>query len=294
VGVRTVGLVVHPSRDHDAPLERVRAWARAHGVEVGQVLVPGQDRRVADPVEPGACDLLLAVGGDGTVLAALDRSGGTPVLGVACGSLGVLTSAPAAEIDDALDRFASGDWRGRELTGLAIARDGEELDTAVNDLVVIRRGSGQVVLDIDVDGAPYASTAGDGAVVATALGSSAYTLAAGGPLLATDFGGMVLTPLADHAGSVPALVLTADSTVSIDVDGGWSGARLEIDGRIVDDPTGPGEQRPFRLDVRVRPGSAVLLDFDDETRIAGLRRRGVIADSPRLRARLERRARAGG
>ena len=60
-----------------------------------------------------------------------------------------------------------------------------------------------------MDGAPYASTAGDGVVVATAMGSSAYTLAAGGPLLAADHGGMVLTPLADHAGSVPALVLTA-------------------------------------------------------------------------------------
>ena len=292
MAVRTVGLVVHPSRDLDAPLEHVRAWAREHGAEVGQVLVPGQDRRVADPVEPDACDLLLAVGGDGTVLAALDRSGGKPVLGIACGSLGVLTSAPASDIDGALDRFASGDWRARKLTGLAIERDGEEIETAINDIVVIRRGSGQVVLDIDVDGAPYASTAGDGVVVATALGSSAYTLAAGGPLVATDHGGMVLTPLADHAGSVPALVLSAGSAVSIDVDGGWSGARIEIDGRIVDDPTGPGEQRPFRLDIRPRPSSAVLLDFDDESRIAGLRRRGVIADSPRLRARLERRARS--
>jgi NAD+ kinase len=287
MGVRSIGLVVHPSRDVDAALESARAWAREHGATLGQVSVPGHDRRVADEVDPADCDVLLAVGGDGTVLAALDHGGpaGTPVLGIACGSLGALTSAPAPEVGEALDRFADGHWQARELSGLVVERDGTRVDVAINDLVVVRRGSGQVILDIDVDGARYASTAGDGVVIATALGSSAYTLAAGGPLLAADHDGVVLTPLADHAGSVPPLVLTAASRVTLGVDGGWSGARVEIDGRIIEDGTGPGEQRPFRLDITVEPCGARLLDFDDETRIAGLRRRGVIADSPRLRAR---------
>jgi NAD+ kinase len=207
------------------------------------------------------------------------------VLGIAMGSLGALTSAPAAEVRTALDRFAAGSWEARELTGLVVARDGTGLDLAINDVVVIRRGSGQVILDIDVDGMPYARTAGDGVVVATALGSSAYTIAAGGPLLASDHDGMVITPLADHAGFVPPLVLTGDSTAAITVDGGWSGARVEIDGQAVPDDTGPGEQETFRLDVSVVRCGAQLLDFDGETRIAGLRRRGVIADSPRLKAR---------
>ncbi|MEA2270620.1 MAG: kinase [Solirubrobacteraceae bacterium] len=285
--MRTIGLVVHPSRDIDRVLDAARAWATDHGATLGQVLVRGQERRVADPVEPGACDLLLAIGGDGTVLAALDRAGpaGTPVLGIACGSLGALTSAKAGHIDEALDRFAAGSWEARTLTGLRVARDGTPLDVAVNDLVVIRRGSGQVILSLDVDGGLYARTAGDGVVVATALGSSAYTIAAGGPLLGADHDGMVVTPLADHAGSVPPLVLTGQSTLSIAVDGGWSGARVELDGRILEDHTAPGEQEPFRLEIGVEPHGAKLLDFDGETRMAGLRRRGVIADSPRLRAR---------
>jgi NAD+ kinase len=285
--VGTIGLVVHPKRDIDNALATTRAWARANGSRLGQVVVPGQDRRVADPVEPAECEMVLAIGGDGTVLSALDRAGpaGKPVLGIACGSLGALTSARAEEIASALDRFASGSWEARALTGMAVTRDGTRLDTAMNDLVVIRRGAGQVILEIDVDGAPYARTAGDGVVVATALGSSAYTLAAGGPLLAPDHDGIVLTPLADHAGSVPPLVLTPASTLAITVDGGFGGARVELDGHIHDDGTGPGEQRPFRLDIAVEPCGAQLLDFDGETRIAGLRRRGVIADSPRLRAR---------
>jgi NAD+ kinase len=284
-GVDTIGLVVHPSRDIDAAVAATRAWAEAHGVNVVQVAMPGQDRRVAEAAGAGACSLLLAIGGDGTVLTALDVADGRPVLGVACGSLGVLTSAPASEVGAALDRFAAGDWQARPLCGLAISRDGERLDTAINDVVVVRRGAGQVILEIDADGERYAGTAGDGVVIATAVGSSAYTIAAGGPLLADDHDGMVITPLATHGGSVPPLVLSSASTVSVAVDGGWSGARLEIDGRPVEDPTGPGEQEPFRLDVAVQPNAGTLLDFDGETRLAGLRRRGVVADSPRLRVR---------
>ena len=292
--VHTIGLVVHPSRNIDAALTSVRAWAQARGARLGQVFVRGQDRRVADPVEPDDCDVLLAIGGDGTVLAALDRAGptGSPVLGIAMGSLGALTSAPASEISAALDRFAGGEWEARDLTGLAIERDGVRVDMAINDLVIVRRGSGQVILAIDVDGDLYARTAGDGVIVATALGSSAYTLAADGPLLASDHHGMVITPLADHAGFVPPVVLGSSSTVSITVDGGWSGARVEVDGQIVQDDTGPGEQRQFRLDISVDDCGARLLDFDGETRIAGLRRRGVIADSPRLKARDAREARS--
>jgi len=288
--VSTIGVVVHPSRDIEDAVERVLDWGDAHDAHVGQIAIPGQDRRIADLVEPAACDVLLAIGGDGTVLAALDHAGpaGTPVLGIAMGSLGALTSAPASEIAAALDRFADGEWEARDLTGLRVSRDGESLEMAINDLVVVRRGSGQVILELDVDGAPYARTAGDGVIVATALGSSAYTLAAGGPLLGSDHDGMVVTPLADHAGFVPPLVLSGASRLVVEVDGGFSGARVEIDGQIVPDDTGPGEQEPFRLDVAVEPCGARLLDFDGETRIAGLRRRGIIADSPRLKARDKR------
>ena len=79
--------------------------------------------------------------------------------------------------------------------------------TAFNDIVVVRGGAGQVILDIDVDGAVFARLAGDGVVVATPLGSSAYTLAARGPLVAASADVVVLTPLAPHGGAVPPVVL---------------------------------------------------------------------------------------
>jgi NAD+ kinase len=285
-----LGVVVHPQRRIDVPLDAARAWAAAHAATLGQVPVAGQPRRVAATVAPEDCDLLLAIGGDGTVLAALGRAGpvGRPVLGVACGSLGVLTSVAVTDVARGLDWFVAGGWEQRALPGLAVSRDGTRLATALNDVVIVRRGAGQVILEVDADGEPYARTAGDGAIVATALGSSAYTLAARGPLLSAGHTGMVLTPLGNHAGSVPPLVLTAAGALAIAVDGGWTGARIEIDGRAVPDDTGPGEQAPFRLDVAMAPDAAQLLTFDGETQIAGLRRRGVIADSPRWRARDER------
>src|ERR687896_2161918 len=97
VGLARVGLVVHPRREIDAALAATRGWASTRGVTLGQVAIPGQGRRVAEPIDVASCDLVLALGGDGTALAALHAAApvSRPVLGVACGSIGVLTSVQA-------------------------------------------------------------------------------------------------------------------------------------------------------------------------------------------------------
>src|SRR4030081_356780 len=108
--LRQLGLVVHPTRHVEGVVEEVGAWASAHGLTVGQVQVPGQTRQVADPVEAAACDLLLALGGDGTTLIALHAGASTsrPVLGVACGSIGRLTAVGAERVAGALEEIANG------------------------------------------------------------------------------------------------------------------------------------------------------------------------------------------
>src|SRR5918992_5397076 len=92
-----IGLVVHPSRDIEDALATTRAWAEAHGVVLGQVPIPGQARRVAEPIDVASCELVLALGGDGTALAAMHAAApaSRPVLGVACGSIGAPTFPPA-------------------------------------------------------------------------------------------------------------------------------------------------------------------------------------------------------
>lgn len=280
-GIAQVGVVVHPRRDVDAALEAMRAWAAAHGVALGQILIPGQTRRVAEPVSIESCDLVLALGGDGTALAALHAAAPTsrPVLGVACGSIGVLTSVPAGRLSAALDQVAAGDWSPRELPALEIAAGPGDERFAINDFAMIRHGTGQVITEIRVDDELYARTAGDGLVVATPIGSSAYTMAAGGPILAPGAQGIVITPLAQHGGVSPPLVAGPDSRVRVLVEPGYGGSRFEIDGQ---------EAGVDMLEVTVtlrRDYASLVALADQEPLLTGLRRRGLVVDSPRILAR---------
>lgn len=277
-GLDCVGVVVHPSRNIDTPLDRLRTWAGEHGVSVTQVAVPGQHRVVADAGEPGACDLIVSIGGDGTMLAALHAAVAVdlPVLGVTCGSLGVLTSVGADALPAALDRFRAGDWTPRVLPALDVARsDGPDV-FALNDITIVRDGIGQVRVASHVDGTLFNRLAGDGAIVSTVLGSSAYSLAAGGPLLTPGTDAYLLTPLPTHGGSRQSLVVPAASELLLEVSAGIGGARLEIDGQLAGTD-------PRDLAIRLRPGVATLVGFDDqEPLFTSLRRRGIIADSPRI------------
>src|SRR6185503_7980191 len=133
--------------------------------------------------------------------------GGKPVLGVACGSLGALSSVTADKLDEALDRVAAGDWRPRALPALSAEHDGAEPLHALNDLVLVRAGAGQVLIEVTVDGERFVGFGGDGLVAATPLGSSAYTLAAGGPMIAPGSRGLVITPLSPHGGFCPPIVV---------------------------------------------------------------------------------------
>ena len=284
--LRTVGLAVHPRRRVDDALAAVRAWATAQGVELVQVDVLGHQRQVADPGDIGACDLVLAIGGDGTALGALHAAArvGRPVLGVACGSLGALTETSADELRDALERVANGDWRPRPLPGLRVVDDDGDTRTAINDVVVVRGGASQVTIEVRVEGELYARYAGDGIALATPLGSSAYSMASGGPILVPSVDTLVVTPLAPHGGCCPPLVVGSDSEVAVSVEPGYYGARLEIDGQ-------PAEDQPALLRIaRVERYATLVALGHEEPMLAGLRRRRIIIDSPRVLARDDRAA----
>ena len=107
-----IGLVVHPTRPVEGALDELREWAQRNGVDLVQVRAFCRQKQVAERGDPADCGLIVAIGGDGTTLAAIHAGmqGGRPVLGVACGSLGVLTSVAPSELQRALDRFTAGDW----------------------------------------------------------------------------------------------------------------------------------------------------------------------------------------
>jgi NAD+ kinase len=275
---RCIGIVVHPSRSVDRPLHLLREWCAEHGVDVVQIPAAYSQRRVAEEGE--ACDsaLIVSIGGDGTTLAALRSAAMVkrPVLGIACGSLGALATVAVGEVSRSLDRFSRGEWRPRRFPALSLAREVDEPLFALNDVAVVRAGGGQVRVSAHVDGSLYARFAGDGAVVSTPIGSSGYAISAGGPLLASGLDAFVLTPLPRHGGFSPPLVIGPDSQLQLDVAVGFGGARLEVDGQVV------GE-RPRGLTVTLREDVATMVSFEDqETLLAGLRRRRIILDSPRV------------
>ena len=282
-----IGLVVHPTRELGRAVATLREWAERQDAALVQVPSPGQEQEVAPPGDADDCDLLVALGGDGTTLAALRAAApaGRAVLGVACGSLGALTAVTADKLDDALDRVERGDWSERRLPGLIVERDGGTV-TAINDLVLVRAGAGQIIVEVEVDGERFIRFGGDGLVAGTPLGSTAYTLAAGGPMLAPGALGMVVTPLAPHGGVCPPLVTGPDSRLSIVMDPGHGGARLEVDGQVRAELE-PGEVA--RLALRLEPAFATLVSLGEhEPLIAGLRRRRIVLDSPRILERDER------
>jgi NAD+ kinase len=289
VELSCLGVIVHPARNVDEPVKALVDWARTEGAGVVQLpFVPDQrklDLPQADTVEE--CSVVIGIGGDGTTLAAIRTAAAArrPVLGVACGSLGALTTVTAAEVGTALDRMAAGDWRERPVPALNVSAEGCADFVAFNDIVLVRGGEGQLKVAAWIDGALYTRLAGDGCVVSTPAGSGAYTIAAGGPLLVPELEAFTLTALPTHGGFSPPLVLSGRSRLELELTPGHGRGRLEVDGRLDKD-------MPTALTVAFTPHAATIVSFpDQQSYLSGLRQRGILMDSPRILADDKRRDR---
>lgn len=272
-----IGVLVHPTRPVLDAVEVLREWAENHGVEVVQLPV-GNQPEVAPAGGVSACDLVTALGGDGTVLKALHAAAktGTPVLGVAYGSLGALTAVPEHELRTTLDRFAAGDWFAGHLPALQLSSSDGLIASAINDCVLSRRKGTQLLLDVYVNDELYVRVAGDGVVVATALGSSAYSMAAGGAILSGGTDVFICTPLAMHGGCAPPLVVPEDRELVLVVHPTFGGFDVEVDGREL-------ETDAERFAITSMHDYATLVTFEpSDTGLARLRERGLITDSPRI------------
>ena len=291
--ITRLGLVVHPrARDRAGRCDTLQRWSEERGVEVVQVPAPGQDRRVAEPGDPASCDAIVALGGDGTTLAAL-RTGaaaGKPVhrrrlrqprrADRSHGGRSRATRSTAS-------RRATG--RRGSLPALRLRREGGETLTAVNDVVIVRRAPARSSAEVSVDGELFIRFAGDGLVVATPLGSSAYTLAAGGPVLAPGAHGIVLTPLAPHGGCCPPLVAGRESR--LDDRGRSRATAARGSSSTAGSARSSTRMRARTLELGLLRDHATLVALGgEESVLAGLRRRRVIIDSPRMLAREEREA----
>ena len=232
--------IVGKTNDARVPelIDTITKVAARRGVSVAAE--PGLDASLLPfDVEHPQTDLLITLGGDGTLLRGARQVAGTgaPVLGINLGRLGFLTTAPIAAVERALDQLFEGDWELDLRTTLApqIFHNGEsETFLALNDAVVHTTGMARVVrLRITIgDGEEIASYAGDGIIIATPTGSTAYSLSAGGPVVAPGVACMTLTPICPHILSVRPLVVPANSKVRIEATEPSDQLFLTVDGQV--------------------------------------------------------------
>jgi NAD+ kinase len=184
---------------------------------------------------PDDVDVVVAVGGDGTILKHAQKflDTETPILGVKGGSLGFLTEGRTQKI---VEWLVDGSFRvqKRMRIGAGVYR-GDELVrefNALNEIVVHGSGYSRVVtLHIEIDGKHLRERSADGMMVATPTGSTAYSLSAGGPLLEPTIEAIVLTPLSPHTLSFRPIVLDAGQTISIRVSSGRTEIVVTVDGQ---------------------------------------------------------------
>jgi NAD+ kinase len=238
---RRVGLVLHPRRDTSQAIEAVLAWAREHGIALAglerQTLPDGIPGRDEDTLARES-DLVLALGGDGTMLAALRLGAphGIPVLGANLGRLGYLTEVDGEHLAAALTALAAGSFAVEERFALRASWEAgaeDEHRVAYNDVVLSRvPGHGQAALGLRVDGQLLVRYASDGVIAATPAGSTAYSFAAGGPLVSPQTRAMIVTPDAPHGLFNRAVVLGAEENLGIEVLASSAPVALEVDGRL--------------------------------------------------------------
>ncbi len=265
--VRTVGLILHPARDSAGVVDAVLGWAAA-----GEVTVLGLPEEidrlrcaaVSVPAEEMAAraDLLVALGGDGTVLRAMRLADRTPaaVLGVNLGKLGFLAEVDVPDLAAALGAIADGHYELESRTALD-ATIGPERFTGFNDIVVVRvPGEGSAAVALVVEGHHFVSYAADAVIVATPTGSTAYNFSAGGPIVAPSVDGVLVTPSAPHSVFNRSVMVDRSHSICLRVLRSSGRLAVEVDGAVVTHVR-PGDL----ITVTCRPDAAQVVRLGGTT-----------------------------
>lgn len=219
---KRVGFVVNENKAGAAELAaQMHTELARHGIEVRECHEQYPERCFDDNTK---LDLMFSFGGDGTILRATRFAAplGVPLVGVNLGRVGFLTEVAATEALAVLPRFIAGDYWVEQRVMLAgeLLRDGKVLQsfTALNDIVVNRGGLSRVVeCTLSVNAAPTANFVADGIIISTPTGSTAYCLAAGGPILTPDARNIVIVPIAPYLAIIRSLVVDDDAVIELRV-----------------------------------------------------------------------------
>ena len=243
--IKKIGIVSKPKkaeiREIVPPLVE---WLRERGIEVSidketGAILESSEKWLTRNELPGKVDLLVVLGGDGTLLAAarsLYRRE-VPIFAVNLGDLGFLTVITRDELYPALEGVLSGNYRSERRVQIEgeLVRADETLSTfrALND-VVLNKGAIARIQDFEVyaDGEFISNYKSDGLIVSTPTGSTAYSLAAGGPVVSPSVEAFIVTPICAHTLTNRPLVLRDSVTIEIVVKSQREAAYLTVDGQV--------------------------------------------------------------
>jgi NAD+ kinase len=185
----------------------------------------------------GKTDMLLSIGGDGTMLDTIPfiRGSGIPILGINLGRLGFLSSISKNEIVDAVKYIYSGDYHLEKRALLSLEKPTGlfgDLNFGLNDLTIYRRNTTSLlVVHVFVDGKKLNSYWGDGLIVSTPTGSTAYSLSVGGPIITPGSQNFVIAPIASHNLTVRPIVIQDSSEIRITIEGREEKYLITLDSR---------------------------------------------------------------
>jgi len=278
--VRRVAVVGSPDKPlATVTLARANQWLERHATVVFSAIT--YDSRQALAARP---DLLLVLGGDGTLIAAVHslREQQLPIVGVNLGKLGYLADFTIEELEREGEFLFSGELpvTRRAMMTVRLERDGaaETSSPAVNDCVVLAGPPFHMIqMVVAVDGDEVADVRGDGLIVATPSGSTAHNLAAGGPIVEPTGQAFILTPICPHALTYRPLVMDARRQISVRIVQANEGTTAATDGRVLQ-PLRPGD----RIVITRYPADFLLVRNPQRSEWHALRRKLRWGEGPNM------------
>ncbi|HEY3878503.1 MAG TPA: NAD(+)/NADH kinase [Trebonia sp.] len=286
--MHTIGLVLHPQRDSAEAVGAVLGWAAGNGTQVlgigDEIMRLNCAATAVSASELGRrSDLLVSLGGDGTMLRAMRLADGqrAPVLGVNLGKLGFLAEVDVPELPRALSAIDANDYTIEPRLAID-ATMGSAVFTAFNDVAAVRvPGQGIAVVAVHVGGQPFVSYAADAVIAATPAGSTAYSFSAGGPIISPSVEALLITPASPHSAYNRGVVLSVTDTVTLELLPSCGRLAIEVDG-LVSCYADAGQG----IALRARPAGARVVRLGQSTFYQRARRKLRITDSAEIPAPL--------
>ncbi|MEV7041533.1 NAD(+)/NADH kinase [Amycolatopsis sp. NPDC051061] len=282
--MHSAGLVLHPRRDSAAAVEAVLGWAGHRNIEIlgiaDEIVRLNCAAIGVTPEELGRrSDLVVSLGGDGTMLRAMRLADGqrAPVLGVNLGKLGFLAEVDVPDLPSALSAIDDHQFTVEPRLAVDAVLEGRRI-TAFNDIAVVRvPGNGSAVVAVHVGGQQFVSYSADAVVVATPTGSTAYSFSAGGPITSPSVEALLVTPAAPHSAYSRGIVLSVHDEVTLELLPTSGRLAVEVDGQV-EGYVSPGD----RLDLHARPSAARVVRLGMTTFYQRARRKLRLTDSAEI------------